>query len=136
MSSAAISSFAVGKRVNIRSLSPSMRSVDIFSFVLIASYAASLSSLFSTTPAKWSINLKSGSPSSRLLNNKSSQIFLSSSLILCIGSVFLTLTIAMLSPASTQWCKKTEFKYSRACFAKPNEMFEIPRTKPTSGCIA
>ena len=45
-------------------------------------------------------------------------------------------TIARSRPASTQWCRKTEFKTSRAALPKPNETFETPSDVSTPGSAA
>ena len=59
----------------------------------------------------------------------------SSSLILLIGTRCFTLTMAELSPACTQWCKKTLLRYTLASLSSPNEIFERPKVVPTSGPV-
>ena len=43
------------------------------------------------------------------------------------------LTIAMSSPASTQWCRKTELSTARAAGASPKLTFETPSEVKTPG---
>ena len=46
------------------------------------------------------------------------------------------LTIARSSPASTQWCRKTEFRTARAGWPTPKETFETPSEVLTPGSSA
>ena len=43
------------------------------------------------------------------------------------------LTIARSSPASTQWCRKTELSTARASGETPNDTFETPSEVLTPG---
>ena len=45
----------------------------------------------------------------------------------------LGVTSAQSRPASTQWCRKTEFNAARAAGLRPNETFEMPSDVSTPG---
>ena len=80
--------------------------------------------------------MKRSSASSRRLNTRSSASARSCSSISPYGVMWFGLTIARSSPASTQWCRKTELRTERAARPMPNETFETPSEVSTPGSSA
>ena len=93
--------------------------------------AASASSACAALPSKWA--MKRSSASSRRLSTRSSASSRSVSSISAYGVMWFGLTIARSSPASTQWCRKTEFRTERAGSPTPNETLETPSEVSTPG---
>ena len=80
--------------------------------------------------------MKRSSASSRRLKTRSSASSRSSSGISAYGVMWFGLTIARSSPASTQWCRKTELSTERAGRPMPNETLETPSEVLTPGSSA
>ena len=77
--------------------------------------------------------MKSSSASSRRLKTRSSASSRSASGISPYGVMWFGLTIARSSPASTQWCRKTEFRTLRAGRPMPKQTLETPSDVFTPG---
>ena len=96
--------------------------------------AASASSAFAALPSKCA--MKCSSASSLRFSTRSSASLRSSSSISAYGVMWFGLTIARSRPASTQWCRKTEFRTERAGSPTPNETFDTPSDVSTPGSAA
>ena len=89
-----------------------------------------------SAPLHSKCSMNRSSASSRRLKTRSSASSRSSSVISPYGVMWFGLTIARSSPASTQWCRKTEFRTARAPGPTPKETFETPSDVFTPGSSA
>ncbi len=96
--------------------------------------ASTSSSACSPLDSKWAMNRSSAS--SRRFQTRSSASSRSPSGISPYGVMWFGLTIARSSPASTQWCRKTELRTARAGCETPKETFETPSEVWTPGISA
>ena len=81
--------------------------------------------------SKWPMNRSRAS--SRRLKTRSSASSRSPSGISPYGVMWFGLTIARSRPASTQWCRNTEFRTARAGGPTPKDTFETPSEVLTPG---